>query len=244
MHLFFTDEISENTCTLSAEDVKHARKVLRLKEADKVQCTDGAGTLIDGTILEIGRDEIVVSIDHKTFTSPAPKLHIAIAPTKNINRFEWFLEKGTELGFTDITPVLCKHSERKNLRDARLEKILIAGVKQSLNPHKAVLHPMIRLEEFIENAVVRNTDLFIASTKAQVSDELFLKHRPDKDVIVLIGPEGDFTEEEMKLAAKKKFKTISLGPIRLRVETAGLAAIQTIQLKRRVEQISSSKKDS
>jgi 16S rRNA (uracil1498-N3)-methyltransferase len=244
MHLFFIDEITENTCTLAAEDVKHARRVLRLKEADKVQCTDGAGLMIHGTIMEISRDEITVAIDQKTLTPPSPKLHIAIAPTKNMSRFEWFLEKGTELGFTDITPVYCKHSERKNIREDRLEKILIAGVKQSLNPHKALLHPMIKFEEFMESINVRNTDLFIASTQAKVSDELYLKHRPDKDVIVLIGPEGDFTTEEMQMAAKKKFKPVSLGPIRLRVETAALAAIQTIQLKRRVETLTPTKKDS
>jgi len=244
MHLFFTEAISEATCTIAAEDVKHARRVLRLKEADKVHCTDGAGTLIEGTVLEITRDEIVVSIDNKTYRPQAPILHIAIAPTKNMSRLEWFLEKATELGVTDITPVLCNNSERKSIRADRLEKLLYAAVKQSYNLYKPRLHEMVKLEDFLEGVKGRNTDLFIASTEAKVTDELYLKHRPDKDVIVLIGPEGDFAEAEMKLAAKKKFKAISLGPIRLRVETAGLAAVQTIQLKRRVELLSNTKKDS
>jgi 16S rRNA (uracil1498-N3)-methyltransferase len=155
-------------------------------------------------------------------------LHLAVAPTKNIDRFEWFLEKATEIGITEITPVICEHSERTNLRTDRLLKVLISAMKQSLNLHLPVLNEPVRFSDFLKKDF--SGQKFIGYVEEK--QEILLKERYQKgsDCVILIGPEGDFSKEEIEKAKQNGFETISLGNSRLRTETAAIVATMTINL--------------
>jgi 16S rRNA (uracil1498-N3)-methyltransferase len=157
-----------------------------------------------------------------------PKLHIAIAPPKNIERFEWFAEKVTEIGVAEITPLWCKHSERKELRTDRIEKILLGACKQSLKLTLPKLNSMTRFETFVKQEQ-NKAQKYIAYCDEKA---IHLKnaYRGNFDAVIMIGPEGDFTKEEVLLAEKQEFETVSLGKSRLRLETAGIFACSVFNL--------------
>ncbi len=237
MQLFIASLSDEGTAVIRDAEARHCTKVMRLKVGDTVACTDGQGLMMKGIIVSAGRDEVHVNIAERTAHEPQPSLHLAIAPTKNIARFEWFLEKATEAGISAITPLICKHSERRTLRADRLEKVVETAMKQSLQVFMPELNPLTDLVEFAESVKDSKGERFIASTLAKPEVELFMKHTPGHDVIVMIGPEGDFSAEELELTSHFGFVPVSLGPVRLRVETAGILAVHSIQLKRRLDQL-------
>jgi len=202
--------------------------VLRLKEGDQLHLTDGIGSLYVAEISQADPKACEVTIHSHTLTpSNLNTLHIAIAPTKNINRFEWFLEKATEIGINDITPLICAHSERTVVKTERFRKILVTAMKQSLKMWLPTLHESKRFSELIRNNFTGQK--FIAYCETG-SEELLQKiYKPGDPTLILIGPEGDFSPEEVKHAKKEGFVPVSLGNSRLRTETAGVVVCTMIQ---------------
>lgn len=224
MQLFYIPEVIGPQITLSPEESKHAIKVLRLSVADMVQIVDGKGGLFTAEISDATSKKCTLKIlDSKTgFGKKKFHLHIAIAPTKNIDRFEWFLEKCTEIGIDEITPLLTEHSERKVLKPERLEKILVSAMKQSLKAYLPKLNDLTRFSNFVSKS--QKSQKFIAHCYENTKPHLKTEILPAEDVLVLIGPEGDFSPEEVKLAKTNGYHEISLGNARLRTETAGIVA--------------------
>ncbi len=229
MIVFHTTEISNNTATLLEDESIHCSKVLRKKVDDEVFVTDGKGMLFSGIITNISKKEVTISLG-KTIESQ-PKSHsrsIAIAPTKNIDRFEWFLEKSTEIGITNIYPFLSSRSERKVIKPHRLEKIIVSAMKQSKNFYKPKLHPIVPLSQILTSAF-EGQSKFIAHCMEPKS-ALQNQYKSGSNAIVLIGPEGDFTNEEVNLANLNNWQEVSLGTSRLRTETAGIVACHLLNL--------------
>ncbi len=192
----------------------------------------GKGVFYEAEIIECSKKAVKLKILKKDFR-PLPwsfNLHIALAPTKNIDRTEWFLEKAVEIGLNRYTPLRCRHSERKQLRVDRLEKIALAAAKQSQKSFFTKIDDLCDFEEFVHNN--QADQKFIAHCQNDNLPELQSIFVPQKDcsVLILVGPEGDFSPEEVSLAISLGFKEISLGKSRLRTETAGVAAVHTIQL--------------
>lgn len=233
MQLFFVSGVEANVCVLSEEESWHCMKVLRLGEGDAIDLTDGLGNFYHGRLTKVHHKGCLVEI---STTKPDPRhhwhLHIAIAPTKNIDRFEWFLEKATEIGIAEITPLFCEHSEREVVKLSRLEKVLISAMKQSLKAWLPGLNEPVRFKDFVTRGF--QGQKFIAYCETGHESELHNIYVNDSDVLVLIGPEGDFSTNEMEQAIKSGFKPVSLGPSRLRTETAGLVACHTINLMNRM----------
>lgn len=227
-HLFFCDNI--DTHVLSKEESHHATRVLRLKNGDAIQLMDGKGTIAEGVITEINKKEVSYKINSKT-NYPAPKyqLHIAIAPTKSNDRIEFFLEKCIEIGIHEITPIICKNSERKNINTERWLKIMTSAAKQSQTPFFPTLNTVKTFEKFIDSNLSQS--LFIAHCETS-SEKTELKNHlvNQKEICILIGPEGDFTKEEINFAIEKDYIPVSLGNTRLRTETAGIVACHTVSL--------------
>jgi 16S rRNA (uracil1498-N3)-methyltransferase len=231
MNIFYCPSAVLNQyAELDETESRHIATVLRKREGEELFVFDGKGNLFDSRIKTISKKEVTIQVVRlmQTEETETPKLHIAIAPSKNIERFEWFAEKATEIGVHEITPILCKHSERKDLRLDRIEKILLGACKQSLKLTIPRLNPMVRLEEFVSG---RNTD---ARKYVAYCDEKAI-HLKDAyhggfDAVVMIGPEGDFTKEEIVLSEKNEFETVSLGKSRLRLETAGIFAASIFNL--------------
>lgn len=229
-HLFYSTEIEGNLCTLPREESHHCVRVLRRTTGDTVRITDGMGHLFEGSLLNEDPKKTLVKLTHELEAEKRRtyRLHIAIAPTKNINRFEWFVEKATEIGIDEITPILCQHSERKSINTERLHKILVAAAKQSEKSLFPVLNEMIPLEVILK--VSTEQQKFIAYLDQQNKATLKTKYSQDSDVLILIGPEGDFNREEVEMARETGFEIVSLGDYRLRTETAGLVACQSVAL--------------
>jgi len=198
---------------------------------DTIHVIDGQGTFFHGEIVVNSPKQCIAKIISKTenFGALGYHLHIAIAPTKNISRYEWFLEKCTEIGITEITPLLCDHSERKIIKPQRLEKILIAATKQSLKGQIPILHPLTHFSDFVKHTTCAQK--FIAHCEAEDEKKTLKEiYNKPQEVVILIGPEGDFSENEIAIARKADYTEISLGNSRLRTETAGIAACHTIHL--------------
>ncbi|GAB1463807.1 16S rRNA (uracil(1498)-N(3))-methyltransferase [Pedobacter sp.] len=225
MHLFYTPDINANTYTLNEEESNHCNKVLRLKQGDKVCLIDGVGGLYTAEIAEATKKAVHLHILHKQieFGKRNHYLHIAIAPTKNIDRLEWFLEKATEIGIDEITPLICDRSERKVVKEERLEKVITSAVKQSLTAYHPVLNTAITFKDFIKQY---KADTKLIAHCINDDDKTVISSivKPHQNYLILIGPEGDFTPVEIELALQNKYKPVTLGNTRLRTETAGLAA--------------------
>lgn len=230
MQLFYTPNIlpTSSTFTFDKTESRHIVKVLRKKPGDKLFITDGKGRLFTSEINNCNAKSCDVSIkDVATKNKPWNYyLHIAIAPTKNIDRFEWFLEKATEIGIDEITPLLCERSERKIIKMDRLTRILESAMKQSLKFQLPKLNGLTSFSEFIEDDF--NGKLYMAHCKDTKKESLKTIVKPRQNTTILIGPEGDFTPNEIDLALKKNYHAISLGESRLRTETAGIVATQSV----------------
>lgn len=230
MHLFYTPDLSAKIYTLNESESKHCIKVLRLSVNDKIQLIDGKGGFYTAQITDANPKRCSVKIikEETEFGKRNHYLHIAIAPTKNNDRFEWFLEKATEIGIDEITPIICEHSERKVIKPDRLEKIMISAVKQSIKAYKPKLNKITTYKDFMASEF--QGDKFIAHCEENEKTALKSACKKGNNVLILIGPEGDFDPEEIILAKKNHFQEISLGESRLRTETAGVIACHTINL--------------
>jgi 16S rRNA (uracil1498-N3)-methyltransferase len=230
MNLFYTPDIASNYYSLSEEESRHCQKVLRLHEGDVIHLTDGRGTLYDAQIVDARGKQVAVEVTSRKehYGRRDYSLHLAVAPTKNIDRFEWFLEKATEIGVDEITPLICEHSERRQLRNDRLEKIITSAVKQSLKAYHPVLQPLSEYKKFI--SAKREGQLFIAHLDETNPVLLQAVYRKGGPVTILIGPEGDFSDAELASALKAFYRCVSLGNSRLRTETAAVVACHAVAM--------------
>lgn len=230
MQLFYTPDITDSNFYLDEMESKHAVRVLRLANGDKIQLVDGKGNFFEAKIVDAHPKRCEVEIIKKIieFNKRNHYLHLAVAPTKNIDRFEWFLEKATEIGVDEITPVLCDHSERKVIKNDRLEKVIISAMKQSIKAYLPKLNLLTPLKNILESDF--DGRKFIAHCYEQDKRELKKELDLSESNLILIGPEGDFSEEEVKLALQKQFIPVSLGESRLRTETAAVVACHTVNL--------------
>jgi len=230
MQIFYAPDIVSNTYTLPEEESKHCIRVLRLNTGDEITLIDGKGNLFTASISNPNpkRCEVIVTDVKTEFGKRNFYLHIAIAPTKNIERLEWFLEKATEIGIDEITPILCDRSERKVVNIDRLDKIIISAVKQSIKAYVPKLNEMISLKHFLNQNI--EGQKFIAHCNSWELPPLKDNLQPNSKVTILIGPEGDFTPSEVEQCLKKGFQEISLGASRLRTETAGIVACHIANL--------------
>lgn len=222
MNLFYIPEITPETTliVLSEEESKHACRVLRLKVGDQVRLLDGVGGSYLAVIADDHPKHCRVSILDYTFEEKADQeIHIAIAPTKNNERIEWFLEKATELGITEVTLLLCSNSERKQVKEERFEKILVSAMKQSQRLYLPKLNSLVTFKEFIQKHPKGALAHCYEGEKKFLNSVLQPANYP-----ILIGPEGDFSKKEVDLASTSGYDFISLGTNRLRTETAGLYA--------------------
>ncbi|MDF1672401.1 MAG: 16S rRNA (uracil(1498)-N(3))-methyltransferase [Vicingaceae bacterium] len=222
MKLFYTPNITDNkSYVLNETESKHAIKVLRLTINDIITLVDGKGCFYEAKIVSDHHKKCEVEIVKTIFEQKKnPSLHIAIAPTKNNDRLEWLIEKATEIGISEITPIICDNSERKVLKTDRLEKRAIAAMKQSLKATLPQINAPCKYSDIISKEFSR--EKYIAHCYSENQTHFKKCYESGKDAIVLIGPEGDFSKNEVELALKNNFKPISLGESRLRTETAGL----------------------
>ena len=230
MILFYNPYITKDILTLSEEESKHCVRVLRLRPGDHIHITDGKGNLHECEIIGNHHKKCSVKIinTQKNYGKRDYKIHLAVAPTKNINRFEWFLEKATEAGIDEITPIICEYSERKIIKPERLVRVITSAVKQSLKAYHPKLNDAVSFNDFIKKANYSNK--YIAFINKDVQ-ELLKNHYPIRqDVLIIIGPEGDFSKTEVKHAKESGFIPISLGENRYRTETAALVSCLTINL--------------
>jgi len=227
MFVFYSPDITRDIYSLNEQETKHCLKVLRLSKDDIIYLVDGKGGFYKAKIIDISKTKCSVKVINiiKEYCKSNYYLHIAIAPTKNIDRLEWFIEKSTEIGINEITPIICKRSERKKINIERLGKIMVSAIKQSGKAYLPVINPIIEFEQILSN---NSFYKFIATCKADKLKNLKSLYTKGKNPLVLIGPEGDFTPEEIEIAKQNKFKEVSLGPGILRTETAGIAACQII----------------
>ncbi len=230
MHIFYTPEISGNNYTLDETESKHCIRVLRLEKGDQITLVDGRGGFYTAEITYPNPKRCMVDVikSELNFGFRKFQVHIAIAPTKSIERIEWFLEKATEIGISRVTPLLCRYSERKEIKADRLEKVMVSAMKQSLKAYLPQLDPLTKFSDFILQPF--DGQKFIAHCDEQHRDLLKKMVVPKQNYLILIGPEGDFSSEEIELAIKAGFHPVSLGDSRLRTETAGVVACHTFNL--------------
>jgi 16S rRNA (uracil1498-N3)-methyltransferase len=233
MHLFYTPDITGGTYTLNEEESKHAVRVLRLKAGDVVRLIDGAGGLYTAEITDDHQKHCSVRITDvvKEFEKRPFQLHIAIAPTKNNDRTEWFVEKATEIGIGQVSLLDCDNSERTVVKTERLQKVAISAIKQSLKAYLPQIAGITDFKKFISSVKELKAEKFIAHCHSRESlPHLKSRYTPGADALILIGPEGDFSAAEVKIALESGFTEISLGSSRLRTETAALYACTTINI--------------
>jgi 16S rRNA (uracil1498-N3)-methyltransferase len=230
MHIFYIPDISADIIKLGPDESKHAIRALRLVKGSLVRAVDGIGGLYTAEIIDPDYKNCCLKIIEfqKEYGRKNFYLHIGIAPTKNIDRFEWFLEKSAEIGIDEITPILSDHSERKKINPDRLEKILVSAIKQSVKAYLPKLNKLTIFNDLINSC--NHNNKYIAHCHEGNKPHLKDIIDENSDNIVLIGPEGDFSPQEIQEADKKGFRSVSLGPSRLRTETAGVVACHIVNL--------------
>lgn len=232
MQLFYIAELHKTSTefTFDKMESRHIIKVLRKKEGDILHITNGKNYFFTAEVISANDKKCQVHIIEikKEIPSRNYSVKIAIAPTKSNDRFEWFLEKATEIGIDEIQPIICKHSERKVLKIERLQKVVITAMKQSLQFQLPLLHKTITFKEFINQDI--KGDKYIAHCEKTNKNKLKSLVQENSDVTILIGPEGDFSPDEIQLALQNDFIPVSLGATRLRTETAGIVATHTVAL--------------
>jgi len=229
MQLFYNPDITETTSefSFSKEESSHIVKVLRKNMGDTLHITNGNGWLFTAEITLADIKKCLVKIvDKSVQPKRSYQLHLAVAPTKMNDRYEWFLEKATEIGIDTITPIICDHSERKIVKTDRFEKIVQSAMKQSLSCYLPKLNDPALFKDFINQGFAG--DLFIAHCEETDKKSLKNEIKPNSNITILIGPEGDFSVKEIKMAVDNKFIPVTLGNNRLRTETAAIVACHSV----------------
>lgn len=240
MHLFWCDKQEGDLCTLSLEESQHCAKVLRLKIGANILVTNGQGCIYECELISVSQKECVaqiITIIQKYDNTQIKNLaHIAVAPTKNIDRMEWFVEKAIEIGIREISFVKTVHSERTVIKMDRIRKIAIAAMKQSQQAFLPKINEICSLREFLNYVEPKENQLkciAYCGNYEKIDISAVLSNNKEENITVLIGPEGDFSEEEVNLCVRNKFKPITLGNNRLRTETAALYASWVIAFNKR-----------
>ena len=231
MQLFYHPEIAAEAkeATFPKDESKHIVKVLRKRTGDVLDITNGSGNFFKAEIIAASPSNCTVKILEATSEQPLPyHLHLAVAPTKLNDRFELFLEKATEIGISEISPIICDHSERKVIKEERYERIIQSAMKQSLKAHIPKLNEAQSFSDFLETTKTFNGDRFIAHCEETNRFSLKQKLQPKRDVLILIGPEGDFSPSEIEQAIQVGFSPVMLGESRLRTETAAIVATHSV----------------
>ncbi|TCK82822.1 16S rRNA (uracil(1498)-N(3))-methyltransferase [Albibacterium bauzanense] len=233
MHIFYTPDI-ENQCLyydLSEEESKHCTRVLRLKAGANITLIDGNGGIYTGKIAD-SVNKKRTRVDILSFVRDAKKrnynLHMVVAPTKSLERYEWFLEKATEIGIDEITPIICERSERTVMKLDRLNKIVISAMKQSQQSFLPIVNEPVKLKDFFN--LKFEGKKFIAHCLENEKKQLKESLKENEDAVILIGPEGDFSDTEIEQALSLGYIPITLGNTRLRTETAALVACMEANL--------------
>lgn len=228
-----------NVNEMPQEEALHALRVLRIKSGDEINLMDGEGNFYRAEVTLAATKRCLYEVREKLPQQPTwhGHVHLAIAPTKMMDRIEWMAEKATEIGFDELSFLNCKFSERKNIRTVRLDKIIVSAVKQSHKAWKPIVNSMVSFKEFINTP--RKGRKFICHCYEEVEKkdlfaELQKTYGDEADVTILVGPEGDFSIDEVKLAIANGYESVSLGTSRLRTETAGLMAVAMSNLARRI----------
>jgi 16S rRNA (uracil1498-N3)-methyltransferase len=232
MQLFYNSDIKQGDTTFffDKEESKHIVKVLRKKESDKIFLNNGLGYLFESEIISASEKKCKIRITNVQFYEPTSyHIHVAVAPTKMNDRLEWFLEKATEIGIHEITPIICDNSERKVYKIDRAEKIIQSAMKQSLQMYLPKINEPISYSQFVKQTI--DGQKFIAHCEETERKAFQDEVKPNEKVTILIGPEGDFSTKEIKLALENQFIPVTLGNTRLRTETAALVACHTIVIK-------------
>jgi 16S rRNA (uracil1498-N3)-methyltransferase len=239
MQLFYIADLHESSTEFTFDKIesRHIIKVLRKKEGSVLHITNGKNYLFEGKIIiaDDKKCQIQITEIKKQKSLRNYKIQIAIAPTKSNDRFEWFLEKATEIGVDEIQPIICAHSERKVIKTDRLKKVVLSAMKQSLQFQLPILRETITFKEYISQNFDNqqtsfNQGKFIAHCEKTTKNSLKKLLQPTSETLILIGPEGDFSTEEIELALQNDFIPVSLGATRLRTETAGIVAVHTAAL--------------
>ncbi len=229
MFLFYSDNVDGQTISLAGDEHQHCAKVLRKKIGDQIKITDGQGHIFTAEISAIQKQATTCHIVDKITTNPiVPKLSIAISPTKNLSRIEWFVEKAVEIGISAIYFIQTQRTEKKSVNLERIHKICISAMKQSLQVHLPQIQSYKSVNELIENVRSDYDQKFIAycDGPTDILKDMFTKN---KSALLIIGPEGDFTDSEIKEAISAAFIPVSLGDSRLRTETAGLVGLMMMK---------------
>ena len=229
MPRFYVSYIENEEIELSELDSKHATRVLRLKKGDDITVMDGKGILAEGVIIDDHVKKTKITVNKADFYDPPLKLILAFSPTKNNDRNEWIVEKGTELGMTDCYPIFTHHSERRKWNTDRMQKIAVSAMKQSGNPWLPQLHEAQSFDNFLKTTPFEGVNMMAhcgEAEKMRISDLA----NPLKNQLILIGPEGDFSIEEIKKATQHHFQFVDLGNLTLRTETACITALSVMKL--------------
>lgn len=229
MQLFYNPNIDEQTSSFSfdKEESKHIIKVLRKRDGDILFVTNGLGFLFECEITLASDNKCTVKINSfEKKAAPKFHLHLAVAPTKMNDRYEWFLEKATEIGIQEITPIICDRSERKVINKERFDKIILSALKQSNEVYLPKLNEAVTFKEFLNKK--NNGNLLIAHCEETDKKTLKSVLKANEDITLLIGPEGDFSVKEIALALENNFIPVSLGNTRLRTETAAIVACHSV----------------
>lgn len=238
MELFYSKDIEGGICRLDHDESGHCIKVLRHRCGDEISVIDGCGTLYKCRIVSDSHKEVTAAVieEVKDWGSHPYRLHMAVCPTKNNDRYEWFAEKACEMGFDELSPVIGEHSERRILKTARVEKILISAAKQSLKAAVPTVNEPLSVKEFITSFADKKDTLkliaycFDDENVPRRSIKQVLKGYEGGEIAVMIGPEGDFSKAEADLALQNGFIPVHLGESRLRTETAALTAVSAVYL--------------
>jgi len=229
MQIFYAPDITSDVFTLNEVESKHIIRVLRMTKGDNVRLIDGKGNLYEGIIENPDQKSCLIRITGiiRDFEKRNYNLHIAISPLKNPERFEWFVEKSVEIGIDEITPLLCKNTEKQSVKPERINNIIISAMKQSLKATGTKLNTPCSFNDFIRS-INTGTGMIAHCNESFSRSKITDAYSKGENAIILIGPEGDFCEEEIKRATANGYKNVHLGMSRLRTETAGVAACHSI----------------
>lgn len=229
MQIFYVPEIKGNSCVLDENESRHAIRVLRMMEGDRLKIVDGRGNLYEGIITDPDPSACELKITGVTrdFEKRGYRLHLAVSPVKNQERFEWFVEKSVEFGIDEITPLICRNTEKPGIKRERINNIIVSAMKQSLKAYRPVLNEPVAFGEFTgyDHTGIK---MIAHCSPAFERKKIIDVYEKGMNAIILIGPEGDFTGEELEIAVENGFKPVHLGTSRLRTETAGVAACHSI----------------
>jgi 16S rRNA (uracil1498-N3)-methyltransferase len=229
MHLFYAPGIKGSFYTLDERESRHSVKVLRLKKNSRVKLIDGKGNLHEGIVSDPDPRECVIQIESVTrdFEKRDYSLHVAISPLKNPERFEWFVEKSVEIGIDEITPLVCFNTEKPGIKVDRTRGLIVSAMKQSIKAKEPILNPAVNFTDFVTRHF--EGKLMIAHCHSHLSRATIAGvYKKGENALVLIGPEGDFSTDEIEMAIENEFIPVHLGRSRLRTETAGIAACHSI----------------